>query len=276
MLRLDDRGTSASTGDPAGFTSELYARDIHEAVGFLRSQPGIDGQRIALLGHSEGGSVAAMVAAKDTSIGGIVLLGAPARTGKLVMIEQSRWLAAHHVSLSLSGRDSALAAAGREYDVDSTVARVRRTVLSDLRATLEHGVSASELDSILAETSAGTDFASLAMPASERFFLAYDPVPTALKVHAPILVLQGENDRQVRAEHAAELVSAFRRGGNADVTVHVFRGLNHLFVSDSIGDPREYRNLPSQNVSPAVLGTIADWLADHLKVHASRGRVEQK
>jgi uncharacterized protein len=259
VLRLDDPGTGSSTGDPANTTAADFAKDIQAAVGFLRAQPRVDSNRIALLGHSEGGNVASMVAAADPRIRALVLLAAPARPGKQIMIEQTEWLAAHDTSLSQVQRDSVLKAARIEYDVDSVGEQLRRAAQRQLSATL-----GEDLDSLVTADIVKTDFAALVMPASLRYFLRYDPLPMAQRIRAPVLLLQGTTDRQVRPEHAAELASAVRRGGNRDVTVHLFGGLNHLFVADSTGDPRNYFRLTSKRVTPVVLGTIADWLTAHL------------
>ena len=268
VLRLDDRGTGASTGDQTSTTMADYAKDIQSAVAFLRHDPRIDSHRIALLGHSEGGLVASMVAVADPIIRAIVLLAVPARSGEQVMIEQGSWLIAHDTSLKASERDSALHAVRAEYNVDSLAGRYRRSVLEDLKVTLskDTSLSAAALDSIVADASQRSNFATLAIPAPWLFFLRYDPVPTALKVKAPVLLLHGESDRQVKVQHARELASAFRRGGNLDVTVRLFKGLNHRFISDSLGDPRKYRNLPSQHIRTDVLGAISDWLVARLDV----------
>jgi len=47
------------------------------------------------------------------------------------------------------------------------------------------------------------------------------------------------------------------------VTVHVFPGLNHLFLADPTGNPAGYGALPSKQIGPEVMGTIADWIAKH-------------
>jgi len=97
------------------------------------------------------------------------------------------------------------------------------------------------------------------------FFLSYDPLPTARKVKVPTLVLQGANDKQVTPEQADGIARAMRDGGNKDVTVKVFPGLNHLFVPDPSGQPSGYFTLKSAKVTPEVLGMIADWLSARLQ-----------
>jgi pimeloyl-ACP methyl ester carboxylesterase len=87
VLRLDDRGTGRSTGQFAGATTDDFARDAAAAVAWLRRQPGIDPQRVGLVGHSEGAVVALLVARADSAVRALVLLGAPSRPGR----EIARW-----------------------------------------------------------------------------------------------------------------------------------------------------------------------------------------
>jgi uncharacterized protein len=97
------------------------------------------------------------------------------------------------------------------------------------------------------------------------FFLDYDPRPAAKRVRrTPVLVLHGETDRQVPVEQAEELGAAFRAGGNPDVTVQVFPGINHLLLPDPDGNPAGYTRLEARAVAAPVLGVLADWLSERL------------
>jgi dipeptidyl aminopeptidase/acylaminoacyl peptidase len=87
VLRLDDRGTGASTGHFAGSTTVDFAGDAAAAVAWLRRRPDVDPMRIALVGHSEGALVAMLVAAQDPALRALALLGAPSRSGR----EIARW-----------------------------------------------------------------------------------------------------------------------------------------------------------------------------------------
>ena len=80
VLRLDDRGVNGSDPGPPGATSADLAEDVRAAVAYLRSRQEIDASRIALIGHSEGGVIAPMVAAQDSAIAAVVLLAGPAYT----------------------------------------------------------------------------------------------------------------------------------------------------------------------------------------------------
>jgi uncharacterized protein len=106
-----------------------------------------------------------------------------------------------------------------------------------------------------------------------RFFRTYEPLPTARRVRQPVLILQGAVDRQVSAGQADTLGAAFRSGGNRDVTVRVFPGLNHLFlVSPTDGSPSEYASLTNANVGGDVLDTLATWLQTRLTAPARPAR----
>lgn len=218
VLRLDDRGWGKSGGDASRATSEDFASDVEAGVRYLRARPEIAPDRIALVGHSEGGIIAPLVALADPRVRAIVLMAGPAYTGRKVLRYQ----------LGNLFRDSTLKGAASDSAVERQVER-------------------------FGATNAWT-----------RFFLDYDPLGTARKVRVPVLILQGEVDRQVTAEQAPLLGEAFRKGGDRDVTVHVFPGRNHLFLRDATGDPQNYPRLSSYTIDSEVMGTLADWLVAHL------------
>ncbi|HEU4988371.1 MAG TPA: alpha/beta fold hydrolase [Gemmatimonadaceae bacterium] len=222
-LRLDDRGVNGSSAGPAGATSADFANDVRAALAYLRTRPEIDGARLGLVGHSEGGMIAPMVAATDSALRGIVLLAGPAYTGRRIVAFQQRNGVAHAPGLTAAQRKSALAEAEAATD---SMARTNGWM---------------------------------------RYFLSYDPLPTARRVRVPVLILQGETDQQVTPEQADTLAAAFRAGGNRDVTVRKFPATDHLFLADSVGDPAGYGALRTRSVRPAVLGAIADWLAARLR-----------
>ena len=224
VLRLDDRGTGQSGGAVAGATSADFANDVRAAIAWLRTQPEVDASRIALVGHSEGGLIAPMVAA-DTGSGvrALVLLAAPARVGRVISLAQQRYL----------------------LEQDSVRFPVAR------RAELL-AVAAAQADSV-ARADAWT-----------RYWFAYDPLPTARRVRQPVLVVQGETDRQVEPAQADELAAALRAGGNRRVTVRRIPATNHLFLADPSGNPAGYTALPDTRVSAGILGIMADWLAREL------------
>lgn len=223
VLRLDDRGVGGSAAGPKGPTSADFADDIRAGLAYLRTRGDVDGARLGLIGHSEGGMIAPMIAATDPRLKAIVLMAGPAQTGRQILDYQQRYVVEHDARVAPAGRDSAL-------------------------LTLKRGLDSA------ASTNAWV-----------RFFLDYDPLATARRVKTPVLILQGAMDRQVTPEQAPVLASAFRAGGDRDVTVHVFPATDHLFLADTSGDPAGYATLPSKSIRPEILGTIADWVSAHLR-----------
>lgn len=223
VLRLDDRGAGASDPGPRGATSADFATDIGAALAYLRARPEIDDAKLGLVGHSEGGLIAPLVAAHDTALKAIVLMAGPSQTGRAIISYQQRYAIESMSRVAPGRRDSAYAASMRTVD---SLAK-------------ENGWM--------------------------RFFLDYDPLPTAQRVRQPVLILQGATDRQVTQEQAQALAAAFRAGGNRDVTVRVFPATNHLFLPDSSGNPSGYAKLADTRVRATVLGTLADWLVQRLR-----------
>ncbi|MGI8509812.1 MAG: alpha/beta hydrolase family protein [Gemmatimonadaceae bacterium] len=219
VLRLDDRGVGESGGDASQATTANLADDTRAALAYLRGRRDIDSKRLFLVGHSEGGIIAPLIAWTDPSLKGIVLLAGAARPGMDIMRAQNRYSIASDSAIPPSKRDSAMKA--REVMLNAAVA---------------------------------------AQPWA-RYFASYDPSVTARKVHTPVLILQGANDRQVSPDQAEMLEATFRSGGNKDVTMKLFPGLDHLFLADRTGNFAGYSTLPSKQLGPDVLGTIADWIA---------------
>jgi dipeptidyl aminopeptidase/acylaminoacyl peptidase len=114
VLRLDDRGTGESGGRYAGSTTADFSDDVVDALAWLRREPGIDTTRLALLGHSEGGIIAPMVALREPSLAALVLLAGPAWDGRRVLVFQNEW--AIRKKLSGAAFDSAMAVARKGID----------------------------------------------------------------------------------------------------------------------------------------------------------------
>lgn len=223
VLRMDDRGVGQSKGDFATATSADFAEDIRAALAWLRTRPEIDGKRLGLVGHSEGGLIAPIVASKEPGLRGIVLLAGPGKGGRDILTFQLTNLAKNDTALKGARLDSAL---------KHIPARV---------------------DSLAATTP------------WMKFFLSYDPLPTARQVKVPVLILNGATDQQVTPDQVPALAAAFKQGGNKNVTVRVFPELNHLFIHDPVGFPGAYSKLPTSRIEPEVMGTMADWLVKHFK-----------
>jgi hypothetical protein len=222
VLRLDDRGVGGSDPGAPSATSADFADDIRAALAWLRARPDVDPARVGLVGHSEGGMIAPMVAAGDERLRGIVAIAGTASRGRDILAAQRRYLFGQDTTLSPARRDSLLAAAAREAD------------------------------------------SAFKAPGWMHFFADYNPLPTARRVRVPMLILQGETDRQVPVSEARALAAAMRAAGNRRVTLRTFPGMNHLMVDDPSGNPLGYLALPSHRVRKDLLGVLADWLVGTL------------
>jgi len=116
MLRMDDRGVGESTGNFATATSRDFANDIRAAMTWLRARSDVDSQRIFLIGHSEGGMVAPMIAADEPALAGIVLMAGTGRTGREIIRFQRRYAIERDTSLSAARRIAELAQVNASVD----------------------------------------------------------------------------------------------------------------------------------------------------------------
>ena len=233
VLRVDDRGSGGSTGREtlANVTTTSLAEDTRAQVAWLRGRKEIDPERITVIGHSEGASIAAMLGASDPKLSGVVMMAGVAKRGADVSIEQQEDMLRSATTMTEEAK-----AAAREKQKESV-----KTIL------------------------AGGTVPGVPVNAWVREYFAYDPLPTARKIKQPLLILQGERDRQVYQEHAQMLAEAVQAAGNKDVTVKVFPTLNHLFLPSTTGSFSEYSHLASSKVPDTVLDTLADWLKKEMQ-----------
>jgi dipeptidyl aminopeptidase/acylaminoacyl peptidase len=117
VLRIDDRGVGLSTGEFAKATIVDFADDAKSALAFLRSRPDIDGSRIGILGHSEGGVVAVMVAAEDPSVRALALLASPGTNLRSVVADQLRYWLERDPSIPFGNRERILVQQLARWDV---------------------------------------------------------------------------------------------------------------------------------------------------------------
>jgi dipeptidyl aminopeptidase/acylaminoacyl peptidase len=235
-LRVDDRGYAASTGREtlATATTSGLAGDTRAEVAYLRARREIDPERVALVGHSEGGAIALMLATTDARLRAVVLIAAMGKTGREVNLAQ---------------QEEALAAATALSEEQKAAARAQQREI--IRTIIEGG-----------------DLSKLPPDASLPWFkefLTYDPLSFARRVRQPLLILQGALDRQVTADQAALLEGAARGGGNRDVTARVLPGLNHLFLPAKTGAWSEYTTLQTTSLGADVLDAVGGWLATRLR-----------
>lgn len=259
-IRCDDRGVGGSTGDFNNATTSDFAHDARAQAAFLRSRPEIDPERVGIIGHSEGGIVAPMVAAEDDRIAFIVSLAGVAVPGRELMIRQNQLIFA---ASAPERHDEVATAAGGLFDAiidpstpqDTLIARTTELMLVQFRL---QGLTP---DAERVRAMAGPMAAQLSTPWM-RWFLACDPREFIAKVRCPALFLNGTLDTQVEASQNLPAASkALGAAGNLDVTVRALPGLNHLFQPASTGHPMEYAGITT-TIDESALAVITAWLRE--------------
>ncbi|TVR61855.1 MAG: alpha/beta fold hydrolase [Gemmatimonadales bacterium] len=263
VLRSDDRGVGESGGDFTSATSRDFAGDAAAAVAYLRSRPEVDQERVGLVGHSEGGVIAPMVAVEWGGVDFVVLLASPGLPGAELLAMQGA-----AIGRAMGVSDEAIQESARiqaaffqiileEDDPDLRVERAE--------ALLRQVVAESDPDERAAQgIPPGGEEAWIAgqlqMAGSEwlRFFLAYDPREHLTRLEIPALALLAGKDTQVPAEeNRPELEWALAGAPGAEV--RILPGLNHLFQTAETGAPAEYAQI-EETFAPAALEAVAAWI----------------
>lgn len=256
VLRYDKRGIGQSTGDYAQATTENFTLDAAAAVAWLRTQPGIDPGRVGLIGHSEGGLIAPVVAVDDSRVAFIVLMAGPGLPGDQLLLKQQALIGkASGIPEATLAQNIALTArvfaAVKGAGTQAEAVAAARVVLDP---EVEHGT--------LTQSRADATIKQVTSPWM-RSFLASDPVPVLQKVRVPVLAISGSLDLQVPpAEDLAAIKTALK--ADKDVTVTELPGLNHLFQEAKTGAPSEYQAI-EQTLSPLALKTVGDWISVRVK-----------
>ncbi|WP_049994824.1 alpha/beta hydrolase family protein [Halapricum salinum] len=229
VLRYDKRTFACQQSiDPTAFTiDDVVTEDVLTAVSRLREQPRVDREDIVVVGHSLGGALAPRVASRDGGLAGIALLAANARPLPDLIVDQTRY--------------------ALERDGELTDAERRR--LEQTRALAERLRTADIGDEEVLAGGGEPFWRSLA---------EYDQVETATAIETPILLAQGERDRQVTV---ADDLSRWRDtlGDRTDVRIHTYPGLNHYFV-DGAGALETGGQPEDGFVAESLIADLADWI----------------
>ncbi|MEU6562185.1 alpha/beta hydrolase family protein [Nocardia nova] len=251
VLRTDDRGVGGTGGhlDTSDYTD--LTDDIMAGLGYLRGRPDIDGNRIGLIGHSEGGYLAPLAAARpDSHLAFVIMLAGPAVPGSEVLLAQNEAML-------------------RAADTDRETVRHHVGYITTLTTLIRSG----DREQV---TRFATDHND-ALPPDQRqsqsaidqlttpYFDAlidYDPAPALQALRIPVLATYGTKDMQVPAVQSAPAARA-ALAGDPGAEVHVFDGVNHLLQPADTGSPQEYATIAT-TIAPQVLAYVTAWLESHV------------
>lgn len=261
VLRFDDRGVGKSSGSLKNATSANIALDVMGAVDFLLTQPMINAQSIIIIGHSEGGMIAPMVANAMPTIAGIVLLAGPAVRGDSLLLLQARLLRegmgfnaeSNAINTTIQSALFTLVHQGQQAGWnDEQLAEEINAYFTNRPDTIRErwGLTQPVIDQLANETS----------QAWMRYFITYDPGDALRKVTVPVLALFGEKDLQVPPQqNLPAMRKHLGQAPTADTTFHNYPSLNHLFQRAEKGTITEYAEL-EETFNNQVMKDIADWI----------------
>src|SRR5262245_58432563 len=228
VLRTDDRGVGKSGGDYLKATGEDLAGDALSGIAFLKRQPELDATRIGLIGHSQGGGVAAIAAAKSKDVAFVVLLAAPALpASELSQLQIRARLKANGAAEEEVGKQLKLTQRLFEAARADAGDDIMRPLLQEMiKAAYPSGVSEKDLETITAQQ------LSRMRSANVRYFMFNDSREALRQIRVPLLALNGSLDQAITPEeNLGEIGRLTREAKHPDATLLKLYGLNHLFQS---------------------------------------------
>lgn len=247
VLRYDDRGVGESQGDYASAGMDEFYSDAYAAVQYLKHRPDIDKTRIGVIGHSEGGSIALMLAARK-EVAFAVTLAAPGVDGSTLMDMQREAI------FRASDAPEEFITEYNKLMGEAQKLALRNDNIDKLREKITALFSGTSLQGETEKTVQQLSSAEI------KSILAYDPRKDLQKIKCPVLALNGSNDLQVPAKANLQAISTgIASNGNQQVTTKEYPDLNHLFQTSSTGLPLEYGQI-EETFNQKVLEDMAAWI----------------
>ena len=261
VLRYDDRGVEKSTGNFNAATSADFATDVESAIAYLKTRKEINKKKIGLIGHSEGGLIAPMVASKSKEVAFIVLLAGPGIPGNELLLLQKE-LIERAMGVSEAEIKEGLESNAKLFDVviqSVDIQKLKVDLTTKLNEMFANNPSTEIPNGMTKEQFIAMQVDQIASPWME-YFIKYNPKLALEKVKCPVLALNGEKDLQVPPkENLAAIKNALHKGGNKNVTTKELLNLNHLFQESETGAPAEYGTI-EQTFAPIALEEIKNWI----------------
>jgi dienelactone hydrolase len=259
VLRYDDRGIGKSEGNFGTATSADFATDVESAMNYLKTRKDINPNKIGLIGHSEGGTIASIVAAETKDVNFIVSLAGPGISGYDILLLQTELVAkangmeTNTLTKELAFLKSNLDIVINGNDLEEIKTALTASIKKQIRARSEESPEGIGPEHVKPLVDAFTS-------PWYQFFLKFDPSTSFSKVKCSVLALNGAKDLQVPSkENFSAIKNALTKGGNKNVTIKEFPNLNHLFQEAETGSPTEYETI-EQTFSPVVLEEITTWI----------------
>ena len=267
VLRCDDRGVGESTGDMVHATTLDFAKDVEFQLDYLLKKPELfDPRRIFLFGHSEGATVAAIVAARRAEVAGVAMLGGAGADGKTILLQQNealfrlRGVADSLIEKRLACMRDLFAVCdtlslGKDADTVKTINLAFRPLFKKYSAGL---TKEQKQQCGLTNTECYGWAVSMATPWLTTF-LTLNPADYIAKMRCPLLAIGGEKDCQVLAEANLSAIKRVCKKNRVKCSIVQLKGINHLGQVCQTGAVDEYATL-GQAPDDMVLETLVNWL----------------
>ncbi|MBQ73154.1 MAG: hypothetical protein CMJ67_09660 [Planctomycetaceae bacterium] len=276
-LRYDDRGLGASTGEFATATTFDFANDAAAALARLKEAPGVDRRRCGLAGHSEGGLVAAMVAAglapalPEADPAFVVSIAGTGVDGGAVLSDQSQ-----RILLAMGGDEELVVSMTKAHHRLMDAIRDPDTPEDEIRAAMRElqGIQLEiQGETLDEEQRSGLENAGMAQMSSPwmKAFIRFDPATAWRQVGVPVLAVNGTLDLQVWHDLNLPAIEKAVREGGGVVEVVRFEGMNHMLQPATTGAPDEY-GIIDITMDQTAMEKIGDWILATPRIPDVSGR----
>lgn len=265
VLRVDDRGVGETTGTIG--TSADYAQDVLSALAYLKTRKEVNKKKMGLIGHSEGGMIAPLVASQSKEVAFIVSLAGLGVSGKELLLQQNDDI------LQKSGTNEAYRTHVRSLNKTLYDVVERLPMEGDIKDSLQLAFDKwlkAQPDAVLGQMGYKSEQGRKAVIRQfdamnskwYRYFVKYDPQPSLSKITIPVLALNGSKDLQVASKpNLAGFEKSLAEAGNKNFKILEIPDLNHLFQKCQKCTLAEYGML-EETFSPEALGIMTAWLKE--------------
>lgn len=238
-MRCDDRGYGKSTGEFLEATLATFVRDARASLEALKKEAAVDPKRVGVIGHSEGGVIAPLVATQDKAVKAVALMSAPGRElGKVVELQLERQL-----KMMGGSAEDTKTALDRQRQVNDAIAK--GAPLPDFLPEPEKKALEAQRGWI-------------------QSHLKNNPADALKKMpRIPVLVAQGGKDAQVLPEDADMIAKTLRDAKNEKVTLKTYPELHHLFAPTKTGSMADYAD-PAAKVDETFVKDLVGFVRQNL------------
>ena len=268
VLRYDKRGVEKSGGEYFTATTQDFADDAEAALNYLKSRKEIDTSNIGLIGHSEGGIIAPMIASQNKDVQFIVLMAGLGVSGIELSLAQNQF-ALNKASLSDKEKDALNEILKKIFTSTENWtgyvgSETERSALKNELNILWQNLPMKIRGQVSKETFIEKTTANIATPWF-RHFLKVKPPIYLQKISIPVLAINGEKDTQVDYKcNLSAIEAALIQADNIKYKIKTYPNLNHLFQESNTGEIDEYVKI-EQTISPKVLSDVTKWIETQIK-----------